>query len=426
MTSSKSPLPHPTWMAYLICSLAGLFYIYDYFIQVSPAVITEQLMLAFNVSAPGLGFLGACFFYAYASMQIPAGILLDHFGARKLLSLAILISGFGVILFANTGHFYVAGLGRFLIGFGSAFAFISTLFLASHWFDHRYFALIAGCVQFGGCLGSIMGEAPLATLMNHYGWRHVLSLTGNITLVLALVYWLLIRDYPQDQFPPKPYLKASLNTEKHRLKQLFSHPQIKWIGMVGFFSWIPVATFGALWGVPYLMLVYHLKNTQAAAYCSLFWLSLGLSSIGIGWYSDHIKRRKRPVKLCFSLGLLGSLGLILAPHLPFACFILSLILLGASAATQSLTFGIMKDSLAENLFGTGSGFLNMMAIIAGGISQQLMGLLLNWTIPPTAITGPHHYHIINFQQGFLILPLGALLGWIVTSYRLKETYCQRG
>ncbi len=172
-------------MPYLVCTLAALFYVYDYFIQVSPAVITNELMAAFHIGASGLSVLSACFFYAYASMQIPAGILLDRFGARRLLSSAILISGFGVTLFGMTEHFALAGFARFCIGFGSAFAFISTLFLASHWFKHQYFALIAGLVQFAGCLGSVMGEAPLAHVIDAHGWRHTMIVTGLMTSVLA-------------------------------------------------------------------------------------------------------------------------------------------------------------------------------------------------------------------------------------------------
>ena len=410
-------------MPYLVCFLAALFYIYDYFIQVSPAVITSELMRAFHIEASGLSFLGACFFYSYASMQIPAGLLLDRFGARRLLSFAILISGIGVSLFGYTHDFMIAGLARFFIGFGSAFAFISALFLATHWFEHRYFALIAGLVQLGGCLGSVLGEAPLAHVMNAYGWRHTLLMTGGITLVLALLYWLIIRDYPPGKHAP-PRQKMAIDKEWQRLKHIFSIPQVWWISLCGFFSWIPVATFGALWGVPYLMKVFEWRNTQAAAFCSIFWVALGLSSVFIGWWSNHIEKRKLPAILCFIAGLAGSILMMLAPYLPVAILVFALVLLGSSAAIQSLTFALIKDILPEHLFGTASGFVNMMAIIAGGVSQQVAGLLLGLSWDHTFQAGSPLYHTHNYQQAMLMLPCASLIGLIIAYFKLKETNCQ--
>lgn len=403
-----------------IVTLAALFYVYDYFIQVSPAVITDQLMQEFSIGAAGLSFLGACFFYAYAVMQIPAGLLLDRFGARRLLSVAILISGLGVMLFGSTSNFALAGFGRFMIGFGSAFAFISTLFLASRWFAHRYFTLIAGLVQFAGCLGSIAGEAPLATFINHYGWRESMLLAGSTTVVLAVLYWLIIRDQPHAYQTQTP--STSLN-EWQRLRAVLKMPQVWWIGWCGFFCWVPVATIGALWGVPYLMKVYGWTNTQAAGFCSLFWIALGISSPLLGWYSERIGSRKVPFYICFTAGLIGALLIFFAAELPVWLVGAALILLGICAAVQSLTFGVAKDILPNNIFGTASGFLNMMAIIAGGISQQIVGLLLHFTWNQQIQNGVPLYTVNNYRIGILVLPIAALIGLWITARKLGETNC---
>lgn len=405
----------------IIVALAALFYVYDYFIQVSPAIITDQLMKEFAIGAAGLSFLGACFFYAYAVMQIPAGLLLDRFGARRLLSAAILISGLGVTLFGLTSSFALAGVARFMIGFGSAFAFISTLFLASRWFSHRYFTLIAGLVQFAGCVGSIAGEAPLAAFINHYGWRHSMLLAGLITLVLAVLYWLIIRDEPNHNTTTNT--QANSLSEWQRLRSVLKIPQVWWIGWCGFFCWVPVATIGALWGVPYLMKVYGWTNTQAAGFCSLFWIALGISSPLIGWYSEQMKSRKAPFYLCFSAGLIGAALLFFAAELPVWVIGLALVLLGTSAAIQSLTFGVAKDILPVNIFGTASGFLNMMAIIAGGISQQIVGLMLAITWQHQMLNGVPVYTLENYRIAILVLPIAALFGLWITFKKLNETNC---
>ncbi|NNM58716.1 MAG: MFS transporter [Legionellales bacterium] len=412
-------------MPYLICILAALFYVYDYFIQVSPAVITNQLMSAFNIGASGLSVLSACFFYAYASMQIPAGILLDRFGARRLLSVAIMLSGFGVLLFGMTHSFALAGFARFCIGFGSAFAFISTLFLASRWFEHQYFALIAGLVQFAGCLGSIMGEAPLAHVIDTYGWRHTMITTGLMTTVLALFYWLVIRDHRPGVQIREVVQGKGFTHEWNRLKEVLRISQVWWIALAGFFCWVPVATLGALWGVPYLMKSYDWTNTKAAGFCSLFWIALGLSSPLIGWWSNKIKNRRLPCQICFTAGLTGGVMIIFAPHLPVLVTGFALILLGTSAAVQSLTFGIIKDILPAAIFGTASGFTNMMAILAGGVSQQLVGILLALTWAHEMLNGVPFYQLYNYQVAIVILPISALLGLWISLFKLRETHCEQ-
>ncbi len=405
---------------YFICTLAAFFYVYDYFIQVSPSIMTEQLMRDLHTDAAGLGFLSACFFYSYVVMQIPAGILLDRFGARILLTLSVFVSACGVTLFGMADHIVIAGLARFLVGLGSAFAFISAIFLASSWFSHRYFAMIAGLVQLAGCLGSIMGEAPLALLINHLGWRETMLYTGFITFSLSVIYWLFIREKKAHQLTHSFTLKG----EFARLKQVVSFPQMWWIFVCGIACWVPSATIGALWGVPYLMQVYHWDNVTAGYAISVFWLGVGLGSPFMGWYSSHIAQRVKPFVICFSFGLVASIVILFADRLPSYVILISLFFLGISAAVQSLSFGLVKDFMPKQYFGTASGFNNMAALIGGGISQPLVGILLAAEWSGTILNNVHVYTAADYQNAFLILPVFALIGLIISKYRLVETHCE--
>ena len=293
-----------------ICVLATLFYVYDYFIQVAPSIMTQQLMQAFSIGAGGLGVLSACFYVSYTLMQIPAGLLLDRLGARVLIALAVLGSAIGVTLFGVTYSYAIAGLARFIIGMGAAFSFISALFLISRWFSHRHFSIAAGMVQMGGCLGSLFGLAPLAVLVNSIGWRHSMILTGLITFAFAFLFWIFIRDgkdTAEKQAHPAP------KKEIQRLKFVLRKPQVWWIAAVGFLSWVPVAIVGALWGVPYFMKAYGLTNTEAGRLCSLFWIGLGIGGPLIGWISHRLHNRCVPIAACFAFGLIGSILVLDAP-----------------------------------------------------------------------------------------------------------------
>jgi MFS family permease len=103
--------------------------------------------------------------------------------------------------------------------------------------------------------------------------------------------------------------------------------------------------------------------------------------------------------------------------------ILALFFLGSSASVQSLSFGLIKDIVPDNLFGTASGFNNMAAIIGGAISQPLIGFLLHWQWHGEIINHVRYYSERDYQIAFLLLPVAALTGLCVTIFKLQETHC---
>jgi MFS family permease len=90
----------PGGRAWLVWGLGAAFYAYGFFQRVAPAVMVDDLMRDFALGAVLLGSLSAAYFYAYAAVQIPVGILLDRFGPRPLLLGATLLAAAGSVLFA--------------------------------------------------------------------------------------------------------------------------------------------------------------------------------------------------------------------------------------------------------------------------------------------------------------------------------------
>lgn len=391
---------------YLICGLAALFYLYDYFIQVAPSIMTTELMHDFKIGAGDLGVLSGCFYYSYTVMQIPAGLMLDQLGARKLLCFSALISAIGVCIFASAHYFVLLCLARFFIGLGSAFAFISALFLVARWFSHQYFALIAGFIQLGGSLGSIIGLAPLAFLINKNGWRGAMWMIGVFTCVLAVVFFIIIKDGRTD-YKNKPI------TQKHlfkKIKILINLKQVWWISLCGLISWVPVATIGALWGVPYLMKIYSLNNVEGGYICTAFWVGLGFGSPLMGWLSSCYFGSAKPFMACFILGLIGAILVLLAPYLPIAMTAVTLFIYGLSSSAQSLSFSILKERVPSDLFATASGVNNMAAILGGAIFQPLVGWVLHLLWVGNSFNNVPIYTVHEYTMAFLALPIVASLG----------------
>jgi len=405
-------LPYLRW---IIITLATGFIVYDYFIQVAPSVITQELMADFSINAIELGILGGFFFFGYMLMQLPAGYLIDQYGARRCLSMAVLVSGFGVILFALSNTLIAASLSRLLIGGGSAFAFLGGLYLASRWFSNKRFAMLAGILQLGCGIGSIIGEAPLANLVDSHGWRQAFMGIGFFTLFLSFIFYVIIRD------------NAQLDSSKKRISHywaIFKNKQVWCIASCNFLSWFPAGTVGALWGIPYLMNMLDVSNTQAGEKFMIFWICIGFMAPCIGWFSSRILRRRLLLIFTFSTGAVGSLLLIFSSLLPVNWVVIALFLLGIPAAGQCVAFALLKDNVELKSYVSASALCNMASVMSGFLGQPLMGALIHWHWKGVVMNNVPVYSINNYLTGFILLPISMVLGVIVSVFFIKETYCQ--
>ena len=86
------------WIA---ITVSALFLFYKYILQVSPSIMTNDLMRAFHVDGAGLGNLAATFFYSYLITQLFVGILLDRYSPRYLSAVAVAVAAFGAYLFSK-------------------------------------------------------------------------------------------------------------------------------------------------------------------------------------------------------------------------------------------------------------------------------------------------------------------------------------
>src|SRR3990172_7734724 len=150
--ASKFP---PFQLALTVWGLGALFYLIGFFHRVAPAVITTELMVEFSLSAAALGNLSAVYFYSYVAMQIPTGVLADHWGPRRTLAAGAAIAAAGTLLFALAHSLALVALGRLLIGASVGVAFVAMLKLSTHWFPASRFALFSGIALACGIIGAV-------------------------------------------------------------------------------------------------------------------------------------------------------------------------------------------------------------------------------------------------------------------------------
>jgi MFS family permease len=404
--SSKQGGIPSLWLATLVCTLATSFLLYEFILQVSPSVMTRELMYAFRLNKAWFGAIIAFYSYAYTIMQLPAGLLFDRFGPRKLLTLATLVCAAGALLFGMANEWIVLSLGRLLMGAGSAFAFTGALVVVANWFPPRYFSILAGIVQLASSIGAIAGQVTLVPLLKKWGWRSAINYLGYTGIGLALLIWLIVRDTPDPNTRMTSHTKYSWKQEIKKLLLVLNNPQTWWIGLYSLAVWAPIASFTGLWGIPFLRSAYGLSAQAASNAFSITWLAVGIGSILLGWWSDHIKQRRLPLTLSALVGIIGWLILLYGRLSHFWLYV-DLCVIGLAATGQALAFAAVKENNRPEVIGTAVGINNTAVVAGGAIFQPLLGFLLKWD-----------------QKAFLTLPLCYLVAIVISQFLVRETNCK--
>lgn len=405
----------------VIYILAALFLFYEMALQVSPSVMTHALMKDLHIDARALGIMAAFYFYSYTLMQIPAGLLFDRFGPRVLISIATLIISVGGFFFGMTTTVTLASIGRFLMGIGSAFAFIGVLTVAARWFSSKYFAFLVGIAQFLAAMGAMGGELPLATAVNVHGWRETINVLSFVGIILAVLIFWIVRDRPTDLH--EEHLEANFSIFK-ALKEIFFNLQTYPIAMYAFCGWAPVTVFAALWGVPYFMRRYAITNTHAALIVALAWIGIAVAAPLLGWFSDYLKRRCLLLRAASALGLVSTLTILYIPDLALWINYPLMFCFGIASAGQILSFALVKDNNRPSVTSTAIGLNNMANVAGGALFQPLVGYLLHKGWDGQMQSGIPIYSVVDYHLALIVVPFCFLIGLVMSSFFIQETYCR--
>jgi sugar phosphate permease len=388
---------------WLLIVLGSFFVLYQFLLQSANSVMIEPLQTSFNVGLTDIGFLSASFFYTYVFLQIPAGLLVDRFGARMLMTLGCTICALAAILFGCVTHFNQAVYMRLLMGLASSPAVVGVMYLACRWFPREKFALLASVVEMIGMLGGAIGEPSLANLVAKVGWRTSMIWTGVVGLILSLCIVLVVRNQPKikiaadcKKIPTKELWHTFIQALKHRAV---------WLGcLYGAFSFSVISGFGGLWAIPFLQDVHGLDVTKSAFISSMIFIgaSLGAGSAGyLACYKLNIKSLMVTASIVSMLCMLAILFIAKGFFMNAVLFLL----LGLSAGFYALSFAYVKINTCESIGASAMGLTNMMCLLLGApLLQPLVGHFLAY------LTALGKSPIMIYRLGMLPFLLTTVLG----------------
>jgi len=393
----------------LLCSA----FILAFFHRVAPTVIAEELTESLGASSLALGSIAAMYFYIYALMQVPAGIIVDRVGPRLSVGLATALGGVGSILFGLAPDVLVANIARCIIGFGVAFAFVGAMRASAVWFRAEHYAMAGGWIILVGNLGAVLGTTPLAWTLAWVSWRTTFVAMGVIALVLAIAILRFVRDRPSNTEFDQGGETPSAAQFKHDLVACLKQPGVWLCFLAGFALVGTFFGFTGIWAVPYLQERAGFTKQQAADCLTFALILLAIGAPLAGWASDRMRRRK-PLIIAACVAS-GATWLALGAFDGLGFWTLSLLLACSGLCCGPIVgaYATAKDLAPPSAAGFAVALVNTGLFAGAAILQLVIGWIL------THLPAETHYF-----YALLCLTGVALLGGIAALF-IPETHPSR-
>ncbi|MFA9557943.1 MFS transporter [Evansella sp. AB-rgal1] len=382
--------------------------------RTAPGLITDQIMLDFQVTATTIGLLASIQFLVYTILQIPMGILADRFGPNFFLIIGAVLTGLGTIIYSLATHEYILFFARILTGTGDATIWVNMVLILSQWFSAREFTKLIGITAMTGSLGFLLATVPFAFWIDFLGWRPAFFSAG---LLLCLCGILLI--YVLVKKPKQPiFVKKKIQREKMTviLRRVFSSRQA-WalflchFGIVGTYI-----GFISSWGVPYGMNVYGMTRTAASQLIMLGLIGALIGAPLASWVASRLDMIKRPyIVVHLILLFTWSIFLVFEGNPPYYMVTILFFIIGLAYGANALTFAAVRQSFPISESGIVSGFANTGGFLSAVLLPSIFGRVLDYV---QVVSGSV---IQGFYYGFFTPVVFSVIGFIgVMLYREKR------
>ncbi|MDP9118561.1 MAG: MFS transporter [Actinomycetota bacterium] len=326
----------------------------------------------------------------YAAMQVPAGVLVDRYGPRRLLVTASVLMGVAQLAFATVPSYPAALAARALLGCGDALTFISVLRLVATHFSPRRFPLLVTITSMVGTIGNVLATLPLALVLRSAGWSAAFAPVAALSLVVGAAAWLLI---PDTTAPPRPLrtvraLRLGVTGVAHRVRVSWAQPGTR-LGFWVHFSTMSAGTaYGVLWGGTYLV---KGAGFSTAAAGGVLMTGVVAAAAASPLFGAAIGRRpilRVPIALAACAGSLsGWLVLICGfgdrPPKPLVVVVFVVMTLGAPVSTAA--FALARDYNGARTLGTASGVVN----VGGFLATIVIAVGIGWVLDLMGTTDRH-------------------------------------
>jgi sugar phosphate permease len=414
-------LPEKKYRWVILIALA-LVYFFVYFHRVSSAVISKDLLYEFGVSALSLGLLSSMYFYSYSLFQIPVGIFTDTIGPRKTIAFLTIFSAIGSFLFGIALNFNMALGARLIIGVGVSGVWIPALKLFSRWYSKREYATMVGILLAVGNIGALSASYPLALIANSFGWRFAFYAISIISIFLAIIAWVFIRDSPEHYLKSKEVSTTGSNSgkqsiSKDHLKSIVRNKDVWILSIWLFVIYGALLSYQGLWGYPYFRDVFNLPKATSGFILMFVSIGMLLGSPFVGYFSDKImKSRKKVIIIWASLFILPWIIIsFFTSSINTGILYLLSFWMGFFGCANVVVFAIIKEQFPLEITGTVQSVVNVFPFVGAAFFQTFLGYILDFV---GGIEGV--YPAAAYSMAFKVV-FGFVIAVFILSFFIKET-----
>ncbi|MEH6796973.1 MAG: MFS transporter [Rhodococcus sp. (in: high G+C Gram-positive bacteria)] len=357
----------------------------------------------------------------YAGMQIPAGVLLDRIGSRKMIAAGALIMASAQITLAFTESLPVAVAARAFVGVGDALTFISVLRLVPVWFTPRRVPIVSQLTGLLGQLGQVLSAVPFLILLNGPGWTFAFGSAAALGLLALVLVLALVRDRP-DAGPAPVFEPTSLRQTLASIAQVWRRPGTR----LGFFSHMgtqfSITVFALLWGVPYLTSAQGLSASTAGALLTMSVLAAVASGIVLGLLTGRYPMRRSWLVLAIMISnaTMWAIVLALPGPAPLWLLVLLVVVISMGGPGSVIGFDLARTFNPSANLGTAQGMVN----IGGFLASLLVIAAIGWILD--AMGG---YTFDGFRVALLVqfpVWIVAIIGVLSTRRKTRKVLAAEG
>lgn len=384
--------------------IATVFFAYQFILRIFPALIINDIMARFNITASQYGVLSAMYYAGYAGMQIPIAIFLDKYGPRITLFMCSALCALSSLAMLYSDSWIIVLIARFAVGIGSAAGFLGVSKIISLWFNPKIYGRMVGITFSLGLIGAVYGGRPVSIMISTMGWESVTFYIGMVGVAISVLVLLFIAK-------PKQFIEIDNDKITHKLSSLLSNKTIIVLSLASLLLVGTLEGFADVWGVSYIEKAYNVDKITSATIISFIFVGMIIGAPVVAWVAEKFKAHHIIAALC-GIVMASILYIVLTFYRDISINVLYflMILIGICCCYQVLVLTIGFTSVKSNLTGVTIAFLNCVNMIGGSIFHSIIGNALDSLWQGQIINNIRVYGIHEYNNALLVIPVAAMLG----------------
>jgi sugar phosphate permease len=413
------------WQVIIWLLIGGII---NYIDRASLSIAAPEMIHDLGLSRTQIGLLGTVFSWTYAVMQLPAGWIIDRFGAKKAYALAMIWWSVATYLTGVVGTVSGLLIMRALLAVGEAPCWPTAAKITAAWFPTKERGFATGIWDSSSKWGPALAPAVLVALMVTFGWRSLFHVTGFVGIAFALIFLVFYRNPIQSKRLSKEefaYIEAggggqerSIGNSRREWTGLFRHQSV-WGMILGYFCAIWLWNLFLVFLPLYLLDRFHISFAQLGVYASIPWIGGAVGEIIVGYLTKKMVDRgmaspidaKRMWIVICAIGAAASA--VAMPFVDSLGLTITLMTLGLAflAAIIGAAWALASDVAPKSMIASVSAIQNFGGYFGGAFSPVVAGFIVDRT-------GSYSIALIT---GGLVAGSSALFYWFMVKRVVPES-----